>query len=109
MIEDFIPKGYNNRVSREYLHSILHIPDRDIRAQIEEALSRGILIVSYDGGYFRRKNQKDDPYIQSYLDAEEHRAKTQLHNNKMRRLVWEGIHPEKRKGYIKGQMSLFKR
>ena len=108
LIEDYIPEGYENRVSRDYLKSILHIPDREIREKIAEAAERGCLIASDGGGYFRRKDEKDDPHIQAYILREDRRFRTQSHKNKLMRLAWERIHPEQKKTQqVPGQMSLF--
>lgn len=109
MIEDFIPAGYENRVTRGYLHEILHVPDRTVRQMIEDAVNRGILIVSCDGGYFRRKDERDDKYIKSYMISENHRFKSQSHKNKRLRELWREIHPDEERHIkqIPGQMSLF--
>ena len=109
MIEEYIPEGYENRVSRSYLHEILHIPDRMVRKLIEDAANRGVLIVSADGGYFRRKDEKDDRYIRAYMISENNRFKTMSHKNKCLREMWQAIHPEegkKRSSQIPGQMRL---
>lgn len=109
MIEDYIPAGYNNRVSRGYLHEILHVPDRTVRQMIEDAVNRGILIVSADGGYFRRKDERDDVYIRQYIISESNRFKSQSHKNKQLRNLWKEINPEDKKSenQIPGQMSMF--
>lgn len=104
MIEEYIPEGYPNRVSRPYLQSILHIPDRMIRRQIEEAGERGILIVSMDGGYFRRKDETDDPYIRTYYAKEHKRFTTQSAKLKRMRQAM-GIGAKKDKDQIPGQME----
>lgn len=62
-IEEYIPKGYRNRVSRGYLVEILHMTDRSIRDEIKAARLRGVLIASCGGGYFRKKDESDEPYI----------------------------------------------
>lgn len=103
-IENFIPAGYHNRVTRGYLHEILHMSDRLIREEIEDAQNRGILIVSRDGGYFQRRDDRDDPYILSYIRQENRRFKTMSHKNKMLNQAWERIHPDCRQ--IKGQMRM---
>ena len=108
MIEEFIPEGYENRVSREYLRTILHIPDRNIRQQIEQAAERGILILSCDGGYFRYQDERDNEYVYDYFRREEHRTKTQSKNVRRKKKLWcwmTGIDPKQ----IPGQMSLFER
>ena len=105
-IEDFIPKGYENRVSRTYLHQILHMPDRVVRESIADAQDRGVLIVSYDGGYFRRKDASDDPYIEAYIGMENRRFESMSHKNKRLREAWRAVHPTDDGKQIAGQMSL---
>lgn len=105
MIEDYIPAGYHNRVSRSYLQEILHIPDRAIRRQIEEAAERGILIASADGGYFQRENELDDPYIMGYIAQERKRFTTQSHKLKLLRHAMQEIDPEYDRQQIPGQMK----
>lgn len=99
MIEEFIPAGYQNRVSRAYLHEILHITDREIRSQIADAGERGVLIASYGGGYFRRESAADDPYIEAYIALERKRFTTQSHKLKLLRKAMKGTDE------IPGQMS----
>ena len=106
-IEDYIPKGFHNRVSRDHLHQILHIPDREVRESIADAQNRGILIASYDGGYFQRKDENDDPYITAYLGMENRRFKSMSHKNKKLREAWRVFHPLDDGKQIAGQMSLF--
>ena len=104
-IEDYIPKGYAHRVSREYLHGILHTPDRAIRKMIEEAAERGVLIVSADGGYFR-PTKKDEIYVGQYFGQEDKRFRSISHKRKLQRKLWEGIQPNAKKSkQIPGQMS----
>ena len=70
-IIEFIPKGHENAVSREYLRSILGEPDRAIRRAIAESK----VPIFWYNGYFRHKNKKDIPYEESYLRQEQARAK----------------------------------
>lgn len=72
VITDYIPKGHQNAVSREYLRTILHMTDRQIRREIAESEEQ---IFSYGGGYFRHKGKKDIPYEEDYLRQEAARAK----------------------------------
>ena len=104
-IEDYIPEGYDNRVSRDYLRQILHIPDRTVRDAIADAQDRGVLIVSFDGGYFRRKDESDDPYIRAYMNTENRRFKSMSHKNKRLREAWRAIHADDDGKQIAGQMS----
>lgn len=106
-IEDFIPMGYDNRVSRQYLHEILHMTDRDVRKEIVGARNRGFFIISADGGYFQYRDEKDDPHAQAYILKEERRAKTISHQNKQLRRAWRRIKPEADKKQVPGQMSMF--
>ena len=79
-IIDFIPKGHENAVSREYLRSILGIPDRVIRRAIAESKEP----IFWYNGYFRHKNKKDIPYEEDYLRQEQARARAM--NRKVRHL-----------------------
>ena len=107
MIEDYIPSGYKNRVSRDYLHGILHTPDRAIRKMIEEAAERGVLIISANGGYFR-PTKADEIYVGQYFGQEDKRFRTISHKRKVQRQLWEHIQPAAKKSkQIPGQMSLF--
>lgn len=105
MIEEFIPHGYRNRVSRTYLHEILHIPDRRIREEIAEAAERGILIASADGGYFQRESAADDPYIMEYIAKERKRFTTQSHKLKLLRHAMMEIDEQYDPQQVPGQMS----
>ena len=110
MIEDYIPCGYENRISRSELRFVTGMTDRDIREQISEAVIRGVLIASKNGGYFRRRDERDDGYIRAYIMSELNRAKSQSRKNYYLRREWGNIHPEelsrkKCKEQIDGQMS----
>lgn len=70
-ILDYIPKGHENAVSREYLREIMHIPDRDIRKMISECDEQ----IFWYNGYFRHKNKKDIPYEEDYLRQERARSR----------------------------------
>lgn len=108
MIEEYIPAGYENRVSRQYLHEILHLNDRVIRDMIADAWERGVPIYSDSGGYFRRGSENDDPHISAYSAREDKRFRTLSHKRKLMRIEWEREHPkEKKTREIPGQMSLF--
>lgn len=56
-IEKFVPVGYKNRVSRDYLARITRISDRNVRLAIEKS---PVPIVNADGGYFIPGNSKED-------------------------------------------------
>ena len=77
---DYIPKGHENAVSRQYLRSILSLPDRVIRRLISESEEP---IFWYEG-YFRHKNKKDKPFEEYYLKQEQARARAL--NRKVRKL-----------------------
>lgn len=68
---EYIPKGHENAVSRQYLRSILNLSDRDIRRAIAESEEP----IFWHDGYFRHKNKKDKPYEEVYLKQEQARAK----------------------------------
>ena len=70
MVEEYIPKGYENRVSREYLNTVLHIKDRVIRRDI--ATSDEVII--HDDGYFIPEGPEDLEHIEHYILRETARA-----------------------------------
>lgn len=94
LIEEFIPFGYKNRISRTGLRDITHLNDRNIRAQIAQAGERGVLIASANGGYFQRQSAEDDPYIEEYIAKERSRFKAQSHKLKLLRSAWDGINDD---------------
>ena len=73
-ILDYIPKGHENAVSRDYLRSVLHIPDREIRLMIANAEEQ----IFHYNGYFRHKNKSDRPYEEDYLRRELSRLDSQV-------------------------------
>ena len=77
---DYIPKGHENAVSREYLSNLLGLPDRVIRNAI--AHSEEPIFWKENEGYFRHKNKKDRPYEERYLRQEQSRARAM--NRKVR-------------------------
>ena len=106
-IEDFIPSGYENRVSRSELQITTGMRDRVIRKEIEDARDRGFFIISADGGYFQYRDEKDDPHAKAYILKEERRFRTISHQNKQLRRAWKRIKPDEDKRQIPGQMSMF--
>lgn len=106
MIEDLIPKGYRHRITREQLHQVTGLSDRKIRKEIEEAAAR-VLIVSCDGGYFQRKDEKDDPYIREYYAKEWARFKTQRKKLMQMEKALNIIHPKPDRKQVPGQMNIF--
>lgn len=84
-IIEYIPKGHENAVSREYLRSILGLPDRAVRRAISESKEQ----IFWYNGYFRHKNKKDIPYEEDYLRQETARAKAL---NKKVRLIKAAIY-----------------
>jgi hypothetical protein len=99
-IENYIPLGYEQRVSRVELQLMTGYPDRKIRKAIEDARERGILIASENGGYFKYRDARDDSHIEAYIQREEQRFRTISHQNKAMRQAWAVLHPE-----VPGQMS----
>lgn len=80
MIADYIPKGHENAVSRQYLRSITHLTDRKLRREIAESPEQ----IYWYNGYFRHKNKKDLPYEEDYLRQEQARARAM--NKKVRQI-----------------------
>jgi len=69
-IVDYIPKGHENAVSREYLRAALHIPDREVRRMISASREQ----IFWYNGYYRHKDENDRPYEIGYLRQEQARA-----------------------------------
>lgn len=62
-IEDYIPFGKDNAVSREYLAALTQTSDREVRRMISVARKEHPIINLSDGnGYYR-------PTIEEYMDA----------------------------------------
>lgn len=75
LIENYIPFGYANRISREKLVTDTRLSDRKIRKELEEALlQRDTLIINIDNGYFRPDGSLGD----------RQKAKTYLYREQMR-------------------------
>lgn len=103
LIENYIPFGYKNRISRDYLTSITGKSDRINRDEIKEALLlRGILIVNIDNGYFRPDGSAEDKLkARAYVRREDKRKSSFIRSsNAMHRCLG----PEEVKD--NGQMSL---
>ena len=90
-IIDIIPYGKENAVTRDYLHKMTGIPDRDIRNAIKQAnrelepLGEAILSSSGRRGYWRT-NDIDE--MQQYLAESSHRREsTARHDEPIRRII----------------------
>lgn len=70
MVNEFIPRGYNNRVSRQYLNDVLHIQDRKIRREIADSDE----VIIHDDGYFIPEGPEDLEHIEHYILRETARA-----------------------------------
>lgn len=76
LIENYIPFGYANRISREKLSADTHMSDRKNRKLMEEALLyRDTLIINIDNGYFRPDGSLGDRQkAKAYLYREQMRT-----------------------------------
>ena len=76
LIENYIPFGYANRISREKLVADTRLSDRKIRKELEEALlQRDTLIINIDNGYFRPDGSlADRQKVKAYLFREQTRS-----------------------------------
>lgn len=73
-ITEFIPVGYKNRVSRQYLARATRTSDRFVRKAIESSEEP---IISADGGYFiPGKNRTDQNLARVYYLQEKARIKS---------------------------------
>lgn len=103
LIENYIPFGYKNRISRNYLTSVTGKSDRINRDEIKEALLlRGVLIVNIDNGYFRPDGSAEDKLkARAYVRREDKRKRSFIRSSiAMHRCLG----PEESKDT--GQMSL---
>ena len=100
LIEEYIPHGYKNRISRPELQIRTGFTDRKNRELIEQARERRVLIVSADGGYFI-PCEGDEVHVRGYIQREKNRFKTMSHKLKLLRRDF----PDRRE--VPGQMSLF--
>lgn len=78
LIEDYIPFGYANRLSRDYLKALTGKSDRINRVEMKEALlERNVLIVNIDNGYFRPDGSDGDRLkAKAYVRREDKRKST---------------------------------
>lgn len=94
-IINYIPEGYANAISRKELCRITGMKDRDMRAAIEIARRKTIIISSCNGsGYWL---YPDDPtpeekqMLQKYVKQQESRAKSIFYALKPARKMMKGI------------------
>ena len=76
LIENYIPFGYANRISRQKLVSDTNMSDRKIRQELEDALLlRGTLVINIDNGYFQPDGSLEDRQrAKEYLFREQART-----------------------------------
>lgn len=76
LIENYIPFGYANRISRQKLVSDTNMSDRKIRQELEDALLlRGTLVINIDNGYFQPDGSLGDRQkVKAYLYREQMRT-----------------------------------
>lgn len=105
MIEDYVPFGYKNRISRIALSIASHYSDRRMRKEIENALlDRGVLIINIDDGYFRPNGSKeDDAKAKAYLLREQARTSS---CNKRCKAILKCLTPKREDDLSKNQMNL---
>ncbi len=78
LIENFIPSGHANAISRSELCSLLGMNDRAVRRSIETAVTeRRIPIVNIGHGYFKPDGSEIDRYaLDAYYHIESAKAKS---------------------------------
>ena len=106
MIENYIPKGYKNRVSREVLETLTRQSDRKNRKEMEDALLvRGVLIVNIDNGYFIPDGSSEDMLkAKAYYNREVTRTSSCGARCKA---IKDCLSPPKKDDLTKNQLSLF--
>lgn len=102
LIENYIPFGYANRISRQKLVSDTNMSDRKIRQELEDALLlRGTLVINIDNGYFQPDGSLEDlQRVKEYLFREQARTRS---CNKRCKAIRKYLTP---KAEDTGQMSL---
>lgn len=79
-IIDYIPKGYNNAISRKNLCIVTGLQDRVVRRLIEEARRNTIIISNDDGsGYWRFPDEptaEEVALLHKFVHQQESRAKS---------------------------------
>jgi hypothetical protein len=102
LIENYIPFGYANRISRQKLVSDTNMSDRKIRQELEDALLlRGTLVINIDNGYFQPDGSLEDRQrVKEYLFREKARTSS---CNKRCKAIRKCLTP---KAENTGQMSL---
>lgn len=105
MIEDHVPFGYQNRISRQSLSIAAHLSDRQMRKEIEEALTdRSVLIINIDDGYFRPDGStEDNEKAKAYLLREQVRTSS---CNKRCKAILKCLAPQSTDELSKNQMKL---
>lgn len=69
-IENYIPIGRENKISRESLRACTGLPDRSVRRLISDAREHGIPIVGDPtGGYYMAESEGDVRLLLSELNS----------------------------------------
>lgn len=67
-IENYIPVGRENKISRESLRACTGLPDRSVRRLISDARMRGLPVVGDPvGGYYMAETEADIRLLMSEL------------------------------------------
>jgi predicted DNA-binding transcriptional regulator YafY len=70
LIENYIPAGRDNKISRQSLSICTGLPDRTVRRLISDARMRGIPIVGDPaGGYYMAETETDVRLLLSELNS----------------------------------------
>jgi predicted DNA-binding transcriptional regulator YafY len=70
LIENYIPAGRDNKISRQSLSICTGLPDRTVRRLISDARMRGIPIVGDPaGGYYMAETEADVRLLLSELNS----------------------------------------
>ena len=93
-IIDYIPKGYENAISRQALSQITGLNDRVIRNMIEEARRETIIISNNDGsGYWLypdNPTKHERMLLEKFVKQQESRAKSIFYALRPARLMMKG-------------------
>jgi len=76
-IEDYIPFGRDNAVTREYLKRVTELDDRTIRDEIKKARTKKYIAIlnMQDGKGYYRPDENERADVERWLRQERHRMK----------------------------------
>ena len=98
LVAQYIPKGHDNAVSREYLSVVTKMPDREVRKAIAKDIQDGAVILNTGSGYYQYSGKGDYVYLaRSYLVESSRAEAVRQRANALKRAL---NNAQEDKGYI---------